>query len=450
MPKEKLTVAVIDGGGRGSALVQKYAQSSEVERLIAIPGNDYLSSITKKPIETFPNLKTTDREKILALSKYHHINLVDVAQDDAIESGLVDILSENNIPTLGPTRNAGEIEWNKAWARKFGTRHNLPQPEYQVFSDPQLARDYISSQPNQPWFIKAAFLAAGKGALPAKNNREALRRIEEMKQLKGAGRTFLIEKWLQGDHGTSAEEFSAFAVSDGKNHRIIGYAQDHKRVFDEDKGENTGGMGAVTPPLVISDEVNYQVEDIFSRTFRGLQQENRPYKGVLFLGGILLPQGLNKKVYVVEFNARWGDPEAQVLLPGISTNFIDLARNINSGTISQLKLTQDHLARVVVAGAIKGYPGEYKHLYGKEIYGIEEAADSPHVILHGAGMKRKNNRWTVNGGRLFYIVGEGENVIEARRFAYDAMAKINIEGHNLHYRRDIGYRDVNRLSYLQV
>lgn len=440
------TVLVIDAGGRGATLVDKYAQSKHVEKVIAVPGNDLMKINTNKLVQIYPQLKTTSVPEILEVCERYQVNLVDVAQDNAVEAGLVDALIQKGVPVVGPTKEAGQIEWDKAWAREFGQRHGLPQPSFRICLSQQEGIDYLQSQPDQAWFVKAAYLSEGKGALPAKNNEEAVQRISEMKRFKDAGRVFLIEKWLKGEDG-SGEEFSTYVFSDGQNYKVIGSAQDHKRANNFDEGENTGGMGCSSPPLVLTPEVMKEVElGILDKTIAGLKEEGRPYKGVLYLGGMVIKQKGTLKPYVIEFNARWGDPEAQVVLPGLLNDLFEVSLAIAQGDIQSLELKMDGKARVVVAGTSRGYPGNYKEVRGKQIFGINEARKIDGVRIYGAGVKEEAGKYYANGGRLFYIVGEGETVIEARCKAYEAMALVYIEGNNLHFRTDIGWRDVQRLN----
>jgi len=439
------TILVIDGGGRGSTLVDKYAQSPHVKKIIAVPGNDLMKINTNKSVETYQKIKTTNTSEILKLCKDKKVNLVDVAQDNAIEAGLVNLLSENDIPVVGPTKEAGEIEWNKAWAREFGKKYHLPQPSFKICLSQKEGIEFLKRQPNQKWFIKAAYLAEGKGALPAKNNKEAIERVKEIKRFKEAGRVFLIEKWLKGDDDF-AEEFSTFVFSDGKNYKVIGNAQDHKRALNYDEGENTGGMECSSPPLVLTPKILKEIKtNILDKTIGGLRNEGRPYKGVLYLGGMIIRIKNKLTPYVIEFNARWGDPEAQVILPGITNDLFEVSMAIAQGNIKNLKIKTDGKARVVVTGASKGYPRNYEEVKNKQIFGLKEAKKIEGIKIYGAGIKEENGRYYASGGRLFYIVGEGKTVIDARQRAYEAMSLISIEGNNLHFRTDIGWRDIERL-----
>src|SRR3989338_8416094 len=242
---KKATILVIDGGGRGAVLVDKYSQSSHVIKILAIPGNDLMLA-NQKPVKIFPQIKTTNIKSIIKIAKDQKVNFVDVAQDDAVASGLVDVLQKEGIDVFGPTRAAGQIEWDKAFAPNFMKKFEIPIPTFKICHSQKEGINFIKKQKDAEWFIKASGLAAGKGALYAQNNRRAIEKIHQMKDFGKAGQTYLIEKYLVG------EEFSSFAIVDGKNFIIVGHAQDHKPVFDNDQGPNTGGMGCSSPPIAIT------------------------------------------------------------------------------------------------------------------------------------------------------------------------------------------------------
>jgi phosphoribosylamine--glycine ligase len=432
------TVVVIDAGGRGAVLVDKYAQSPHVGKIIAIPGNDLMHINTTKSVLTHTNLKTTSIKEIVEICIKEKVDLIDVAQDNAVEAGLVDELQKYNFTVVGPTRDAGQIEWDKAWSREFMKRHHIPYPEYVICTTPQQGIDFIEKHPDTPYFIKASGLAEGKGALPAYTTSEAKARIKELERFGESAQTYLIEEWLVG------EEFSTYALCDGTSYTIIGSAQDHKRVYNADQGENTGGMGCSAPPLVITPDIEKQIENIITQTIHGLYKEGRPYKGVLYLGGIITTHNNTPLVKVIEYNARWGDPEAQVIIPSIQTDLYEISIALAKGTIHTMHLETDTISRVVVTAASRGYPSDYATVKGKKIFGLEEALNLPNIKIYPAAIKQKDTAYYASGGRLFYIVGEGQNVIQARKKAYKALSLIYIEGNNLHYRTDIGYHDVER------
>lgn len=438
----KTIVAVIDAGGRGSALVDAYAKSPKVDEILFIPGNDLAQINTKKPLHTFQNLKTTSKDEILKLCKEYNVSLVDVAQDNAVEAGVSDLLRENGFKVFGPSRSAGRIEWDKAWSREFMVKHHLPIPSFKVCKTETEGVEFIKTKKDQAWFIKASGLAEGKGVIPAQNNQEALHAINEMSKFGDSGSTFLIEQALIG------EEFTSFAISDGKTYQILTNAQDHKRIDDWDKGPNTGGMGCSTPALVVDQNIKAQVEEIFKETFKALKKENLVYQGIVYLGGIVVRENNQDKVFIIEYNSRWGDPEAECILPGIENDWFEVALAVADGGLSHVN--HDGKSRIVVAAASKGYPGDYSRVKGKEIKGLDEILKVPGIKVYGAGVRKINSLYIANGGRLFYVVAEGKNVIEARERAYQALKLVSIPGENgedlLHYRTDIGYRDVQRLS----
>lgn len=434
------TIAIIGGGGRESALVDAYGKSGSVDQILVFPGNDLMQWNTKRLVKTYPHLKTTDVLEIVKQCQKEKVFLVDVAQDNAVAAGLVDELIRVGIIAVGPTKEAGRIEWDKAWAREFGKRALLPQPALKICHSQKEAEEFLSLQPDQAWFIKASGLAEGKGVLPANNNQEALEKVKEMERFGQSGKVFLIESWLQG------EEFSTFVFCDGENYKIVGSAQDHKRINDYDEGPNTGGMGCSTPPLVLTRDLLKAIQtEILDKVVRRFKEEKIVYKGVLYLGGMAVKTNGQIRPYVIEFNARWGDPEAQVIIPGIENDLFDISLSLHKGDINSLNIKTDGKARVVVAGVSKGYPQDYSSVKGRRIYGLDEAKSVKGVRVYGAGIKVINKLHYASGGRLFYIVGEGRNVIEARQKAYEAMSLVSVEGNNLHYRTDIGWRDVARL-----
>ena len=431
MMQKGKTVAVIGGGGREAALVHKYSQSPQVKCILAIPGNDLMQINSKIPVLTFKNIRTTDIFKIINVCKKYKVDLVDVAQDDAVEAGLVNKLTREGFLVCGPTQKAGQIEWDKAWSRDFMKKYSLPIPLYKVFNSKSEAIRFVKENPSKRWFVKASGLAAGKGVIPAQNLEEALSAIKQMSEFGKAGKTFVIEEWLDG------EEFSMFAISDGMNFKILGSAQDHKRLFDKDIGPNTGGMGCSTPPLIITKNIYKQAKIIIKKTFEGLKKEGRPYKGILYFGGIVVKE----KVFVIEFNARWGDPEAEALLPGIKNDLHELSLSVTNQALDKIKIQIDGFSRVAITGSLR--PGVVPKK--RELFGVEKILKLKDVIFYGTRVTKNGQNYYASSGRLFHVVGAGKTVIEARQKAYEAMSLLSIEGDNLHYRTDIGYRDVARL-----
>lgn len=431
-----MKILIIGSGGREHALAQSYSQSKKVKKVLVAPGNDLMSFQNEK-IQIFPNIKSIDFEKIFNLAKKEKVDLVDVAQDDPLALGFVDKLQKKGFQTFGPTQKASEIEWNKKWARTFMQKYNLPIPKFKSFNNEKKAIQYVKSLKEQTLYIKASGLALGKGAIRAEGKKEAINAIKEMKNFGEAGETFLIEECMRG------EEFSLFALCDGENYKVISCAQDHKTVYEKGQGPNTGGMGCITPTNIISLPIIRIIEQkILKPLLKGMEEEKRPYKGILYLGGMLTE---DKQIKIVEFNARWGDPEAEVILPGIQTDYLKLVESSTMKQLNNTAISFDGKVRISVAGCALGYPLDYTNVKGKKIYGLNEVLSLKGIKIFGAGIKKEGKNFVVNGGRVFHLVAEGKDVKETRSNAYQAMSMIYIEGNNLHYRTDIGWRDLMRM-----
>ena len=435
-----IKVLIIGSGGREHALADIYSKSKKVKKVFVAPGNGLMGAGDTK-IQTFPAVKSTDFEKILELAQKIKADLIDVAQDDPISLGFVDKLTKKGFKCFGPTQKASEIEWNKDWARNFMQKYNLPIPFFKSFKNQQQAIDYVKSRRDETLFIKASGLAAGKGAIRTENKDEAIEAIKSMIQFGKSGETFLIEECMIG------EEFSLFVICDGKNYVIAKGAQDHKTVYDKDQGANTGGMGCVTHALVISEEIIKETEKKIIKPFlKGMEKEGRTYSGILYVGGMLTNPSAGGVVKIVEFNARWGDPEAEVILPSIKTDYFNIVDAVINKKLNKINIRFDDKTRISIAGCSYGYPDDYSSVKGKEIYGLESLIKSNNVKIFGAGIKRDGEKFFANGGRIFHLVADGKNIIEARKKAYKTMSTIYVEGNNLHYRTDIGWRDVERLT----
>jgi len=422
-------VMIVDGGGRAHTLAKKYLESKKVAEVFAVPGNDLM---TLDGIKTFPDIKTTEVKKIIRLVQDLGVDLVDVAQDDAIAAGLVDLLQKAKAKVFGPTKKASQIEWDKSFARKFMKKFNLPIPQYKIFISQKQAILYLKNQKDREHYVKASGLAGGKGAIYAKNRKEAIDAVRQMKSFRASGKTFLIEEKLNG------EEYSAFAIVSGKKFEMLGYAQDHKAVFDGDRGPNTGGMGCTSTPRCITPNIKRQTEEIIRKTLKGLTKLKRPYIGILYLGGMIV----KGKVCIIEYNARWGEPEAQVVLPSIKNDYFSLISLALKSKIARIR--KDKIYRVVVTAAAKGYPGDSSKVVGKEIKGFKKLLENKKIQTYGTRVHIEDGKFISGGSRLFYIVAESKNVDQARNVAYNALSKISIDHGLLHYRKDIGYRDLIR------
>lgn len=439
MLKEK--VAVIGSGGRESAVLESYIKGGD--KGLAIPGNDWIKFKLNSP--TFPHLKTTDVLKIIKIIRKEGVSIVDVTQDNALECGLVDKLYNQGFTyVLGPTKKAAEIEWNKVFARQFLRKLNVHQPQFAVFNTEQDGINFVLENPNQAYFIKAAGLCGGKGAIPAKNKSQAIDAIGKMKNFGKAGKVYLIEEWLKNDNGKQGQEFSVFAISDGNTFQILGTAKDYKRAYNFDYGENTGGMGCISPHPNLNSESLGHIEEIFDKTLEGLEKKKRLYKGILYLGGMLVARDGKIVPYVIEFNSRWGDPEAQGIIPGIKNNMYDITLATTSGDLKNFKIETDGLTRVVIAGVTKGYPRDLSEYTNKEIFGIDQGLNTQNVRFYGGSMRIIDGQYftPAKPSRLFYVVGEGENITTARTKALESLRDIQIPEIGLHYRTDIGFYDL--------
>jgi phosphoribosylamine---glycine ligase len=459
---KEFLVAITDAGGRGAALAEAYGSCPEVDGIVAYPGNDLMRYVTRKPVFTNPKIGVKDVVKILEDCHARGVTLIDVCQDNAVEVGVANAAREAGLATIGHSKEAGILETDKVDSRKLLRKFGLDefQPEWADFETIEEGIEHLDSQPDKPRFIKAAGLAEGKGALGARNHQIAKDRIVELKNwFPDAAKRYLIEEWLMNDDGTAGEEFSFFALCKDREWKFEGVAEDYKTVYDHDQGENTGGMGCVSPISAMTPEIYAQVEEILDKVVPGMADEvdeetgkSRALSGDLYFSGMIVDQGGEKRVKVVEFNNRFGDPEAQVILPGIISRrlYLALATAGHSYLIngladwSDMRITRDNLTRVTVAGTSLGYPLDYKAVKGKQIHGLASLLHDPDITVYGAGVEESDDVLKASGGRLFYLTAAGENIIEARSKAYGAMSKVSIDGHNLHYRTDIGHREMAR------
>ncbi len=442
---ENLTVLIVGGGAREHAISSAYEKSPKVKRIVVAPGNDFIEHGRQKEVIVDNNCSLKNPQSILEIARKYKPHLIDVAQDDALGLGTVDLLQVNGFLTFGPTQASAGIESDKRWSREFMQRHQIPHPNFRYFDSEgggiSYVRELYSRDPHRLIYVKASGLAAGKGALPSKSLEQAIRSVRRMKEFPdGAGDTFLVEEGLVG------EEFSYYAISDGNVYHIFKSAQDNKTVFNFDEGNQTGGMGAISPAMVtqsISSEIE---EQLIQRAINGMTEERLPYIGILYLGGIVA----DGKPVNIEYNARWGDPECQVVLPGVQNDYVDLVTASLERRLSEVTIVEDGKTRVCVVGASREYPNDYEAVKGKRIYGLEEAMKMEGVQIFGAGIAVQDGRFYANGGRLFSVVAEDDDILEAKQRAYAAIAYISVEGNNLHYRTDIGWRDVERFLKAMV
>lgn len=430
-----MNILILGSGGREHALADAYSKNNRSKKIFVAPGNDFMEESSRK-IESIPQLTYLKPDEILNFILKKKIDLVDVASDEPLAKGLVDFFQRNGVPTFGPSKKSSEIEWNKNWSREFMKKYRLPIPSFHKFDNEKEAIKFIKTRKDGLVFVKASGLAGGKGVIKAETMIEAEKAVKAMKKFGLAGKDFLIEEGIVG------EEFSLFAVFDGEEYKVIGSAQDHKTVFENGKGPNTGGMGCVSQTSLLKPEdVNIIKKTILDPFLSGMTREHRPYCGVLYLGGMLTKKG----VKIVEFNARWGDPEAEVILPGIKTDYLEIVEGVLSKKIKKIRINSDNKKRISITACASGYPEGYENVVGKKIFGLKTIQKISGLKIFGAGIKRKDKDYSVNGGRILHLVAEGDNVFEARAKAYEAMSHLYIEGNYLHFRTDIGFRELERL-----
>lgn len=437
---EDTKVLIIGNGAREHVISEAYEKSKGVKKIIVAPGNDFICYKRKKEVLIDENCSLKDPNSLLRIALKYKPDLIDVAQDDALALGTVDLLKGNGFCVFGPTKNAARIESDKFWSRIFMQRHNIPTPKFINFESKEDAEHYLSTiyalNPNRLLFIKATGLCSGKGALRATNLKEAMKCVREMEKFGDAGKNFLVEEALIG------EEFSYYAISDSLNYKFFKPAQDHKTVFDFDEGPQTGGMGSICPSIAVNGIEEEVKEKLIASAIKGLNLEGIPYIGILYLGGIVV----NKKPINIEYNARWGDPECQVVLPSLKNDYFELVTVVLEKKLENFDLIFDDRYRVCLVGAAKGYPNNHSNVNGKKIYGLEDIIKIEGISLYGSGIKIDNGNFYVNGGRLFSVVATGNAILEAKNKAYSAISLVSIEGNNLHYRTDIGHKDLKRLN----
>ena len=419
-----MNILVIGSGGREHALFWKLSESPQTERIYAIPGNPGIGEMT--------DIAVTDNAAILQFAKEKDIGLVVVGPEVPLMNGLVDDLEAAGIPAFGPRANAAEIEGSKSFAKDLMKKYGIPTARYEVFAEAEAARAYIRSE-GAPIVVKADGLAAGKGVVVAMTEQEALDAVDaimEHNSFGDAGARVVIEEFMEG------EEASLLAFTDGTVIRPMISAQDHKRVFDGDKGPNTGGMGTYAPAPVMTPELTERaVEEILKPTISAMKKEGRAYRGCLYLGLMITADGPK----VVEFNARFGDPETQVVLPLLDGDLVQIMHACAGGTLADVPIRWKDGAAVCVVLSAGGYPASYEK--GNEIYGIGNAEKLGALVFH-AGTAKKNGKIVTNGGRVLGVVGMGKDIASAVQSAYDAVDQISFKGE--YHRKDIAHRALNR------
>lgn len=427
-----MKVLVIGSGGREHALAWKLARSARLEALHVAPGSAALATFCV----CHPETKSGDLEGIVALARREAIDLVVVGPEDPLTAGLADRLRAAGIATFGPSAAAARLEGSKAFAKAFMQRHAVPTARYDVFDDPAAAHAHVDALA-RPCVVKADGLAAGKGVAMCPDAAAAHAAIDEMmsaRRFGEAGARVVIEEWLHG------EEVSYYAISDGTRFVTLAAAQDHKRVFDGDQGENTGGMGAYSPAPVVTEAVEKKIlERIVHPTIRGMAQEGHPFQGVLFVGLMIDDAG---EPFVIEYNVRFGDPETQPLMVRMQSDLLPILAAAARGRLEEGTAIEWGEAAVCVVVASGGYPRDYA--IGKRIEGLDAIGDD--VVVFHAGTRRSadGRGFETAGGRVLGVTARGDSVAEAVARAYRAVERVRFEGG--HYRRDIAARALARAA----
>jgi phosphoribosylamine---glycine ligase len=417
-----MKVLVIGSGGREHALVWKLAQSPLLSRLYCAPGN----AGTAEQAENVA-IRADDTDALVAFARDHAIDFTVVGPELPLALGIVDGFRQEGLAIFGPTRQAASLESSKAFAKTIMAKYGIPTAPFHVFSDPQQAEQYIDRHAT-PLVVKADGLAAGKGAIVCRTRDSAYDAIAQMMRAKvygEAGTRVVIEDFLPG------EEVSFFALSDGTSLMPLPTCQDHKAIYDGDAGPNTGGMGAYSPvPRVDSALAARIMEEIMYPTVRAMAAEGRRYQGVLYAGLMLV----DRRPWVIEFNARFGDPEAQVLMMRLDSDLLPLLLATANGTLTQQACRWVDGAAVCVVMASHGYPEAYER--DKPIIGLEHAGQAPGVVVFHAGTACRDGRLVTDGGRVLGVTARAPDLRRACEQAYQTAQRISWDG--VHYRTDIG------------
>ncbi len=419
-----MDILVVGGGGREHAIVRKLKESPRCGKLYCTPGNGGIA----KDAQCF-DVAATDLPGAVALAKKLRVDLVFVAPDDPLVAGMVDALEAEGIAAFGPRANAAILEGSKVFSKNLMKQYGIPTAGYEVFDQPAEALAYIRRQDKYPAVIKADGLALGKGVILCDNYEEARQAVKEIMEDRvfgASGSRVVVEEFLTGP------EVSVLAFTDGRTVKPMVSAKDHKRAFDGDMGPNTGGMGTISPnPYYTEEHAAWCMEHIFQPTVDAMAKEGRPFKGCLFFGLMITPDGPK----VIEYNCRFGDPETQVVLPRLETDLIEIIEAVRDERLDSLDIRWKEEACACVVMASGGYPASYPK--GLPISGLDNAGqrDDVYAIYH-AGTKLQGGRFVTNGGRVLGVTAVAATLPEALDKAYAAVSKIAFE--NAHYRKDIG------------
>lgn len=420
-------VLIVGSGGREHALGWKLSQSKHVSKTYFAPGNGGTS-------ENIP-ISANDLDALAEFAMKNDCFTV-VGPEEPLSRGIVDVFESNELKIFGPSKEAAILETSKVWSKNFMKRYNIRTADFQTFEDVEKAKDYVQNS-DKHLVIKADGLAAGKGVIVCSSKQEALNALDSImvaKEFGDAGKNVVVEERLEG------EEASFIAMTDGKTIIPLASSQDHKRIYDDDKGPNTGGMGAYSPTPLIDEELNEVImRDIMQKTVDGMLSEGRSFKGFLY-AGLMIQDG---KPYVLEFNVRMGDPECQPIVMRMESDLFEYMEHCVNGNLDVLEqMKWNTRAAVCVVMASKGYPSSYEK--GKVITGLDRVKTNTVHVFH-AGTARKNNSIVTNGGRVLGVTALGDGIENAIKNAYNTVSMISWDG--AYYRKDIGRR---ALKYLKV
>lgn len=418
-----MKLLVVGSGGREHAVIRKLKENKEIEKIWCAPGNGGISAEAE-----CVDIKATDKENMVKFAKENGVDFCIVTPDDPLALGMVDDMEAEGIPCFGPKKNAAIIEASKAFSKDLMQKYHIPTADYQTFDDAKEALKYIEEKNTFPVVIKADGLALGKGVLICETLDDAKTAVREMmvEHIFGkSGNTVVVEEFMTGP------EVSVLAFTDGNVVKPMISSMDHKRVNDNDEGLNTGGMGTIAPsPYYTKDIANVCMETIFLPTIKALKEEGRTFKGCLYFGLMLTPNGPK----VVEYNCRFGDPETQVVLPLLESDLYTILRACHDGTLADVDVKWSDEACACVVEASGGYPVKYEK--GYEIHGLDADGQHEGVLIYHAGTKKENGKYYTNGGRVLGITAKGTNLQEALDKAYAVVQEVGFD--KMHYRTDIG------------
>ena len=418
-----MNVLMIGSGGREHALIKAILKSPRLEKLYCAPGNGGISRDAQ-----CVDIPVMDKEKMVAFAKENSIDLAFVAPDDPLAAGMVDAFEEAGIRAFGPNAKAAVIEASKVFSKNLMKKYGIPTAEYEVFDNSADAIAYVKDNNIAPVVVKADGLALGKGVIIAQtveDSEKAILSIMEDKKFGESGNKVVIEEFLTGP------EVSVLSFTDGKTVKPMVSSKDHKRALDGDKGLNTGGMGTISPNPYYTDELAEEcMETIFKPTIAAMEKEGRVFKGCLYFGLMMTPKGPK----VIEYNARFGDPEAQVVLPRLKTDILDIIDAVIDERLDEIDIEWSDDCSACVVMASGGYPESYKK--GIEMFGMDENGQVEGATVYHAGTKYSDGKFYTNGGRVLGVTATGKTLDKALEKAYAAVGKISFDG--AHYRHDIG------------